>query len=372
MSHRSRARCWRFVAALSGALVLDACAFSAGHGNSDNTPRFAALPASTPPADLQTLRIVAAAEHFLATLTPRQRASVLFAFDDRAQRARWSNLPEGLFERRGLRWAELTAAQRAALRDVLDNVLSAKGLAAVDAILAADDLLDDSGPIDRLVDRLWGIRRGSGWYYVSFLGEPAADRPWMLQFGGHHLAINATVVGPHVTLAPMLTGAEPVRFVANGRAFDVFGEETAAATRLMGSLSEAQRDRTVVAARRPADLVLGSGRDGTRVPAVGLPASAMHDAQKATLFALIEARMGLLNADDLAPKLAQVRDDLDQIHFAWFGPQPGAGTGYWRITGPRLFIEFSPQTRGGDPSNHVHAVYREFGQDYGAAWLVAE
>ncbi|WP_165967491.1 DUF3500 domain-containing protein [Luteimonas aestuarii] len=372
MCNGSRTRHWRVVAVLSGALILGGCAFSAGHGNPENTPRFPALPASTPPADLQTLRIVAAAEDFLATLTARQRAAILFAFDDRAQRARWSNLPEGLFERRGLRWAELTAEQRAALRDVLTNVLSPKGLAVVDAILAADDLLDDSGPIDRFVDRLWGIRRGSDWYYVSFLGEPAADRPWMLQFGGHHLAINATVVGPHVTLAPMLTGAEPVRFVANGRTFDIFGEETAAATLLMDSLSEVQRDRAVVGARRPTDLALGSGRDGTRLPAVGLPASAMHAAQKAVLFALIEARMGLLNADDLAPKLGQVREDLDEIHFAWFGPQPDAGTGYWRITGPRLFIEFSPQTRGGDPSNHVHAIYREFGQDYGAAWLEAE
>ena len=36
---------------------------------------------------------------------------------------------------------------------------------------------------------------GSDLYYISFLGQPSTSNPWMLQFGGHHLALNITIAG---------------------------------------------------------------------------------------------------------------------------------------------------------------------------------
>ena len=36
---------------------------------------------------------------------------------------------------------------------------------------------------------------GNDQYYISFLGTPSEKDPWMLQFGGHHLALNITVAG---------------------------------------------------------------------------------------------------------------------------------------------------------------------------------
>jgi hypothetical protein len=41
---------------------------------------------------------------------------------------------------------------------------------------------------------------GSDWYFVSFVGAPSAIAPWMLQFSGHHLGVNATVANPNVTV----------------------------------------------------------------------------------------------------------------------------------------------------------------------------
>ena len=54
-----------------------------------------------------TARILAAANAFLGTLDDAQRAKVTFKFDDAAQRVRWSNLPTGIVERRGLRMGDL-------------------------------------------------------------------------------------------------------------------------------------------------------------------------------------------------------------------------------------------------------------------------
>ena len=49
------------------------------------------LGAATAPT--ATSQMVKAANAFLATLDQKQRQSVLFAFNDEKQRARWSNLP---------------------------------------------------------------------------------------------------------------------------------------------------------------------------------------------------------------------------------------------------------------------------------------
>ena len=53
-------------------------------------------------AQSATTRIVSAANTFLSTLDEKQRKSVLFAFDDAQQRARWSNLPATMVRRGGL------------------------------------------------------------------------------------------------------------------------------------------------------------------------------------------------------------------------------------------------------------------------------
>ena len=156
----------------------------------------------------------------------------------------------------------------------------------------------------------------------------------------------------------------------NGEAVNIVAEEVSRATALFNSLSDQQRSKAVISTKR-IDLVSGPGNDGVALPATGLPGREMTAAQKKHLLELIEARLGILNADHLAPTLAEVASDLDRTYFAWFGPSPDAGAAYWRVAGPRVLIEFAPQSRGGDPSNHLHNMYRNPANDYGTEWLKA-
>lgn len=114
--------------------------------------------------------------------------------------------------------------------------------------------------------------------------------------------------------------------------------------------------------------MLGPGHDGQVLQPEGAPASAMTKAQKAQLLKLIEARLGILNPRDLEFAMAAVRRNLDQTWFAWFGPTNDAGSAYFRVSGPTLVLEFSPQGLGGDPANHLHNMYRDPTNEYGAAW----
>lgn len=344
-------------AALTGAALVSVLAPASAAAT---TARAAA------PTDAQTTKVVNAAKAFLSTLSAAQKQAVSFAFTDTAQRARWSNFPTGIFQRTGLRWGDLNAAQRTALTTLLGTVLSADGLKMVQQQMNADEVLKTTdGGGGRLVF-------GAAEYYVSFLGTPSTTGAWTMQFGGHHLAINATVVGKDITLAPSLTGGQPIKTTQNGKTLTVVEkvpQEVRDASALLQGLTTDQKARAVISTNR-IDLVLGPGQDGKTLQAEGLPGSAMTAAQKVQLLALIKDRLNILNADDAAPKLAAIQKNLDRTFFAWYGPTTAAGaaSAYYRITGPTVVIEFSPQSMGGDPSNHLHNMYREPGNDYGAAW----
>jgi hypothetical protein len=54
---------------------------------------------------------------------------------------------------------------------------------------------------------------------------------------------------------------------------------------------------------------------------------------------------------------------------AWSGATTAGQPIYYRIQGPMFTIEFAHQRGGGDGGGgitHIHAVYREPGNDYGA------
>jgi hypothetical protein len=80
--------------------------------------------AAPTPADT-TARIVASAQAMLAALDMSGRAKVQFPFDG-PQKTRWSNLPSPMFERRGLRIGDLTAAQKTAVMNLLATALSGR------------------------------------------------------------------------------------------------------------------------------------------------------------------------------------------------------------------------------------------------------
>ena len=67
---------------------------------------------------------------------------------------------------------------------------------------------------------------GKDLYYLSILGTPSEKNPWMLQFGGHHLALNITIAGERGILTPTLTGAQPALYTLNGKTIRPLGEES--------------------------------------------------------------------------------------------------------------------------------------------------
>lgn len=313
-----------------------------------------------PPAVAETAKVVKAAKDFLGTLDDKQRASVSFAFDDEKQRARWSNLPVRNVPRAGLKMGELSEAQRAAAMALVSSALSQRGFEKVQQIMEADAQLKNNDPANPMF--------GKALFFISILGTPSEKEPWMVQFGGHHLGLNITIVGEQGILTPSLTAAQPAMYEFNGKTVRPLGQENDKAFALLAALDEGQRKQAILSFK-VADLVLGPTKDGKTIQPEGLEASAMNEKQKAMLLDLVSEWTGLAADTYAAARMAEVKAGLDETWFAWSGPttcEPGKnGEAYFRVQGPKLVIEYAPQKLGGDYKLHVHTIYRDPTNDYG-------
>jgi len=317
-------------------------------------------PAPALRAQAPAARIVSAANAFLSTLDQKQRQGVQFALDDAQQRARWSNLPTSFVKRGGLSLGELNAAQRSAAMALVASTLSRRGYEKVQQIVEADEVLKTNERNNPMF--------GRDLYYISILGTPSETQPWMLQFGGHHLALNITIAGAQGVLTPSLTGAQPALYTVNGKTVRPLGQESDKGIALLNALDETQQKQAILD-YRVADLVLGPGQDNKTIQPEGLKASAMNERQRGMLLDLIAEWTAIVHESAATARLAEIKAGLAETWFAWSGPTtvaPGANiTAYYRIQGPNLVIEYAPQRMGGDPSMHVHSMYRDPTNDYG-------
>lgn len=336
-----------------------------------------------------TGKTVAAAKAFLATLDDAGRAKVSFAFNS-DQKSKWSNFPTGIFQRNGLRMGDLNATQREAVMKLLAVALSKQGLQKVKEIMEGDEVLKTSGmgpgggrpgggpppnggppgggpppggrPGGRGPGGPGGLAFSRDEYYLALLGAPSLTEPWMIQFGGHHLAINVTIVGKSNVLTPSLPAAQPATYKLNGETVRPLGRENDKGFALINALDAAQQKQAILP-YQVGDLVLGPTEDGKTIAPEGIKVSALNAAQKEKLLDVVHEWVGILNDEAAAAKMAEIKANLADTWFAWSGPTTNGSGSYYRIQGPTLMIEYSPQR--GD-TQHIHTIYRDPTNDYGA------
>lgn len=283
---------------------------------------------------------------------------------ERYGKAVWSNYPVSDVPRPGVQLGKMSTAQRAAALQLLKTVLSTKGMQTIDAIMGSDQALSEQGQ---------NFSSGRDVYTLAIFGDPSASKPWMIEFGGHHLGLNIVIAGPHGVMTPTLMGAQPSIYTENGKPVRVLAAENDKAFALLDALDSDQRKQAILD-YEVGDLVVGPGHAGETIVPEGLKASDMNAQQKALLRDLISEWVGIIDPAYAKQRMAQIDADFDDTWFAWSGPtthEPDRnGSSYYRIQGPRLVIEFSPQGVGGDSTMHVHTMYRDPTNDYGVAYTL--
>lgn len=309
-----------------------------------------------------------AAQAFIATLSSSQQSSVQLSWNLTTAR-QWSNLPASMVSRNGLAWKSLSTAQQTAARALIATALSSTGNTLHQGMQAADDALVS----------LYGASSstyGSGNYYIAFVGTPSATGYWLLQLTGHHLTYNIAFNGTVKSPTPLFLGVEPKgSFTLNGTTWDPMLAQRTAVSELgavLTSYSGALLSGTY------SDLLFGAngsgGIDGTYPKSYpttnrGLAYSSLSAADQAKVQAVITAYVNTQAteyADDLLGAYLS-STALAQTYVAYSGTGTVTSNGnYFRIDGPRVWIEFSVQ-RGVIVSSdiHFHTIWRDKTGDYG-------
>jgi hypothetical protein len=324
------------------------------------------LQRTAPPADA-TARAVTAAEAFLATLDQGQRLKANIDLNDKT-RTVWSNLPTGMTlqvgatERNGLKLGDMKPDQEKAALALVAATLSRDGFQKAMAIVDADQVLETRSGSRSATSR---TRFGRAEYYVGVLGKPSTADPWMIQFGGHHLAINVTLAGRQNVLTPTHTGTQPASYSVDGRTIRPLGDENDKAFALINALNADQQKQAMLGFE-VRNLVLGPGADGKTIAPEGIRASAFTSAQRAMLVDLVREWVGMLGDEAAAAKMKEIQAGLADTYFAWAGATTNGKGAYFRIQGPTVLIEYAPQGQGDANIDHIHTIYRDPTNDYAA------
>jgi hypothetical protein len=311
----------------------------------------------------------AAVEAFLATLSDEQVEAVAYDYDDDTKTTSWSNFPVTFVERAGLNLADLTEEQQIAAMQVLEALLSDEGYQTVADIIGGDQyLLENSSSTE---DSL-------GQYYIAFFGD-AASGVYEVQFGGHHVGINATLDADAdaITFAPTHLGTQPEVYTsADGTEVQTFGTIYTTAFAFYDSLTDEQKAELYQGEDVQA-MVCAPGSTCTYPTGTGLVGSELTDEQKQLLLDVVANWVGLADEQTTADALAEIEATLDSTYISWSGATvydmtQGEGI-YFQISGPDVYIEFASQqgSAGADVDGvvtsgwgHVHTIYRDPSDDY--------
>ena len=309
-----------------------------------------------------------AAQAFVATLSSSQQTTVNPAWSLTAGR-QWSNLPASMVSRNGLAWKSLSSAQQTAARALITTALSATGNTLHLGLQAADDALVS----------LYGASSGtygSGYSYIALLGTPSATGFWVLQLTGHHLTYNIAFNGSVKSATPMFLGVEPKgSFTLSGTTYDPMAAQRTAVANLGAVLTGYS---SALLSGTYSDLLFGAngsgGIDGTYPKSYptsgrGLLYTSLSSAHQALAQAVIKAYVNTQAteyADDLLSAYLS-----DSALAATYVAYTGTGTvttkgNYFRIDGPRVWIEFSVQNGVIISTDiHYHTIWRDKTGDFG-------
>ena len=329
-----------------------------------------------------------------------------------AERRRWFYTPT---DHGGLTLHQQRPAQQQRAMALVATGLSHAGFVTVSTVIGLENVLDHADGFTVRFDRERG--RDPGMYYLRVFGEPGGAQPWGWRFGGHHVSLSNLVIdGELVSTTPSFIGADPATAPLLGARLRPLGPTEDLARELVRSLPRDLAETAVLLPRPPTDLVggnrttlsegdqvvplkgvwRGAFRDAdqwaglvaasdaidaasgltaedhrriayTREPK-GLPAAALDAGQRELLRAVLATYLQRVPAE-VSP-MGRYADDeaLDAVHLAWAGSlEPGAPH-YYRLQGPRLFVEWDNTQRG---ANHAHAAWRDPDHDFGVDALAA-
>jgi len=316
---------------------------------------------------VSTAPVLTAAERFLASLTPPQRARTMFAVDDPEWR-KWMN--QHFYVRQGVSFQEMTDGQRSAAFGLLEASTSTRGLKLTRDIMRLNETLAELTNDHEFL--------GEWLYFITVMGKPSATEPWGFQLDGHHAIVNYFVLGDQVVMTPFFAGSEPVTATSGKyQGVSILQDEQNRGLDMLLALDNARRTKAVLNPNKTANYNLTEAfKDNVVLDYAGAPAADFSASERKQLLDLVDLYVGNMDEGHARVKMDEVARHIGRTWFAWIGGSDASAVYYYRIHSPVLLIEFDHQRPANlarfakDPSlptrQHIHCVVRTpNGNDYG-------
>lgn len=355
---------------------------------------FTSAVASRAQATATTTNVVTAANAFMALLNTTQKTFIDSSssgslntsclYNSSLTNAEvWSNIPVSTSfngaTRNGLIFSGLTSAQTNAAIAVATAALSTTGKKLWDDVRASDRYI--SGEVTNgkgTTSGAWGFNK----YFIAFIGAPSNTAPWMLQLCGHHIAYNITFNAPYLSGTPLFAGTEPNSWTDSTGTYSPLGAQRTILVSLRPTLTTA-----ALLSGTFSDVVFGPNGSGPGATSThdtvqpksyptsgrGQLYSALNSTQQGLVLSYIQSWVNFQAADraaDLLPIYTNATALAETyVGYAGSSTTMSANANYFRVDGPRLWIEFSVQTGVYDNTSvHDHGIWRDKLADYGAAF----
>lgn len=296
-----------------------------------------------------------AANNFLAALTPEQKAKATFeAKDD--ERQNWHYIPKA---RKGLPFKEMTPAQTKLGHALLSSGLSQRGYVKAVTIMSLEQVLRE------LEAGRGTMVRDEDLYYVSIFGRPGTKETWGWRVEGHHLSLNFTIVnGREIGATPSFFGSNPAEVKEGPRkGLRVLAGEEDLGRALVKALNEDQQQVAITLKEAPKEIITAAARKVKPLETAGLPAARMTREQSAQLMQLVKEYVYRHRPEVADKDLEKIQKaGWDKVYFAWAGGTERGEGHYYRVQGPTFLMEYDNTQNN---NNHIHAVWRDFENDFG-------
>ncbi len=311
-------------------------------------------------------------QQFVSSLSFEQKKLAVLQFNDSA-RLKWNNLPVGLRPRAGVSVGSLTDAQRMLLHRILSASLSSQGYLKATSIMHLDNLLNmyydtllqrkqiNEEGHKRMRDLRWSTQN----FFLALFNAPT-DSVWGLKLEGHHLSLNFTFLKDRLAITPMFVGTDPAEYPTTEYAgWRVLGQEEDLGLRLVNSLSPQQKKKATISDKVPADIFTSAESGKRLLDYAGVKGSELNKKQQDLVLQIIREFVFNLEYEKAVTEFTKItKAGIGNIYFGWIGPYEETKPHYFVLNGPGFLIEFDNNGFNGG-ANHIHAIWREKGNEYG-------
>ncbi len=229
-----------------------------------------------------------------------------------------------------------------------------------DSIFYKKEINDDT--YNFLKSLLWSHKN----FYFSFFGKPT-DAIWGYKLEGHHLSINFTFVNDKLSVTPYFMGTDPAEYpITEYAGWRVLGQEEDLGIKLIHLMTASQQKKTTMYTDVPKDIITAAESGKRLVDDWGIRGAEMNTNQKTVLEYIIREFIFNLEYEKAVMEYDKIiKAGIEKVYFGWIGEYDESKPHYFVINGPTFLIEFDNNGGPANGANHIHAIWREKGNEYG-------